>query len=146
MNLLSQIEHWGDRHHPAWIDIIRIALGIFLIYKGIDFLRHMSDLVGFMSASSSSFSEFSYVLAGHYTVGARILGGLFLALGLFTRAACLMQLPVLLGAIFFVGSNPEMLSPYSEMGLTILVFLLLVYFLIVGNGPWAVKLPDERNQ
>jgi len=146
MNLLQRLEHWGDRHHPAWMDIIRIALGIFLVYKGIDFLGHMSDLISLMSASSISFGNFAYVLAGHYAAGSHILGGILLALGLFTRLACIIQIPVLLGAVFFVSTNKDLLQPYDQLFLTIIVLLLLIYFLIAGNGPWAVKLPDEKNQ
>ena len=51
MDLLHRLEFWGDRHHPKWMDIIRIALGIFLVYKAIDFLNNMSDLVTLMSAN-----------------------------------------------------------------------------------------------
>ncbi|MBD0295079.1 MAG: DoxX family membrane protein, partial [Flavisolibacter sp.] len=44
--------------------------------------------------------------------------------------------PILLGAIIFVHSS-DTLRPYSELLLSILVLLLLIYFLIVGNGPWS---------
>ena len=49
MDLLHRLQFWGDRHHPKWMDIVRIALGIFLVYKAIDFLNNMSDLVTLMS-------------------------------------------------------------------------------------------------
>jgi uncharacterized membrane protein YphA (DoxX/SURF4 family) len=52
----------------------------------------------------------------------------------------------LLGAIFFVGSNGDMLRPYSELFLSILVLLLLIYFLIAGNGPWSVKMNEEKKK
>lgn len=142
MNLLQRLEHWGDRHHPVWMDIVRIALGIFLVYKGIDFLNHMSDLIGLM-AGQTSFGDFTYVLAGHYTVFAHILGGILLVFGVLTRFACIIQIPVLLGAVFFISTNKEMLRPYSELFLTILVLLLLVYFLIAGNGPLSVSIKEE---
>lgn len=145
MNLLERLEYWGDRHHPKWMDIIRIALGIFLCYKGIDFLGNMSDLVSLMYAQTST-APFFYILAGHYAAAAHILGGIFLILGVMTRLACLIQIPVLLGAIFFISTNEEMLRPYSEMALTVLVLLLLIYFLIAGNGPWSVKIPEEKKK
>ncbi len=143
MNLLQRLEYWGDRHHPRWMDIVRIALGIFLCYKGVDFLNNMSDLVGLMSGQTS-FGSFMYVLAGHYAVFAHILGGILLILGVLTRFACIMQIPVLLGAVFFISTNKEMLRPYSELLLTIVVLLLLIYFLIAGNGPWSVKMTEEN--
>ena len=33
MNFLHRIQHWGDSHHPKWLDIVRIILGIFLCYE-----------------------------------------------------------------------------------------------------------------
>src|SRR5512147_1578388 len=145
MNLLQRLEYWGDRHHPKWMDIIRIALGIFLCYRGIDFINHMSELVSLMYNRDST-TPFFFILAGHYTAGAHILGGILLALGLMTRLACLIQIPVLLGAVFFVSTNKEMLASYSDLFLTVLVLLLLIYFLIAGNGPWSVKMPEERKK
>ena len=142
MNVLHRLEYWGDRHHPKWMDLVRIALGIFLFYKAIDFLYNMSDLVTLMS-SQSSFGSFVYVLAGHYVVFAHLLGGIFLIFGVLTRFACLIQIPVMLGAVFFVRSNAEMLRPYSQMGITLLVLGLLIYFLIAGNGPWSVKMEEK---
>ncbi len=145
MNLIERLEYWGDHHHPRWMDIIRIALGIFLCYKGVDFLYNMSDLLTLMSSNKYP-TSFWFLLAGHYSVFAHIAGGACLALGVFTRMACLIQIPVLLGAVFFVSTNQEMLRPYSELFLTILVLLLLFYFLIVGNGPWSIKLKESKTK
>ena len=146
MNLLQRLEYWGDRHHPRWMDIVRIALGAFLVYKGIDFLNNMSELVGLMR-NQTNFGDFAYVLAGHYAVFVHILGGILLILGVLTRFACIIQIPVILGAIFFISTNKDMLRPYSELFLTIIVLLLLIYFLIAGNGAWSVKLtePPKRH-
>jgi uncharacterized membrane protein YphA (DoxX/SURF4 family) len=77
-------------------------------------------------------------LAGHYVVFAHLLGGILLIFGVLTRFACVIQIPVMIGAIFFVGANKEMLRPYSELLVSIIVLLLLVYFLIAGNGPLSV--------
>jgi hypothetical protein len=37
-------------------------------------------------------------------------------------------------------------SPYSVIVLSILVLLLLIYFLIIGNGPLSVKMPEEEKK
>jgi len=125
------------------MDIIRIALGIFLVYKAIDFLNNMSDLMDLMSYQTS-FGSFTYILAGHYVVFAHLLGGILLIFGILTRFACIIQIPVLLGAIFFVSTNGEMLKPYSELFLSITVLLLLIYFLIAGNGPLSVNMEEPE--
>ncbi|MEO6220284.1 MAG: DoxX family protein [Ginsengibacter sp.] len=145
MNFLQRLELWGNNHHPKWMDIVRIALGIFLCYKGVDFLLHMSNLINLMS-NRSSFGSFAFIIAGQYVVFAHILGGIFLVLGLFTRFACLIQIPILLGAVIFINSSREMLQPYSELILSILVLLLLCYFLIAGDGPWSFKIPEEEKK
>ncbi len=143
MDLLHRLEYWGDRHHPRWMDIVRIALGIFLIYKGIDFLRNMGDLITLMSIKTS-FGEFSYILIGHLVVFAHIMGGIFIALGVLTRFACLMQIPILLGAVFLINRPGGMAEPYSELLISLVVLILLFYFLIAGNGPLSVKVEEPE--
>jgi len=145
MNIVQRFEHWGDLHHPKWLDIIRITLGIFLCYKGIDYLQNMSILIDLMTYKSP-FGSFMIIILGHYVAFAHILGGILLTVGVFTRFACIIQIPVLLGAIIFINSNKDVFGTYSELFVSILVLLLLVYFLIVGNGPWALKLGDGESK
>lgn len=146
MNLVQRFEHWGDTHHPVWVDFIRMALGIFLCYRGYEFLQSMSQMIGVMS-NTFSFSQFALVLIGHYIVFAHLLGGFLLTIGLFTRFACLVQIPVLLGAIVFINQSGALMQPYAELALSVVVLLLLLYFLVVGNGPlsfeWYI---DQQNR
>jgi uncharacterized membrane protein YphA (DoxX/SURF4 family) len=84
--------------------------------------------------SKMSFGSFTSMLMSNYIAFAHILGGILLILGVLTRFACLIQLPILLGAIFFVSLSPDMYRPLSEVLLSTGVFILLVVFLVVGNG------------
>jgi putative oxidoreductase len=145
MNILQRFEQWGDAHHPKWLDLIRIVLGGFLFYKGIDFLNNSSAVTGPLS-TKTSFGNFSIIVLSHFVVFAHILGGIMLALGFFTRFACLIQIPILLGAIIFVNTGSDVLKPYSELFLSIIVLLLLFYFLVVGNGPWAIKFKNNEQK
>ena len=141
MDFLHREEKWGDAHHPRWIDFVRIALGVFLCYKGIDFLRNMGILSDLM-AKRVSFGSFTIIMLGHYIVFAHITGGILLIAGVLTRFACLIQIPILLGAVVLINLSMDSLRPYSELLLSTLVLFLLIYFLIVGNGPLSVKLFD----
>jgi putative oxidoreductase len=132
MNLVQRVEHWGDAHHPQWLDIIRILLGAFLCFKGIDYLMNMGTMLGLLT-NKMSFGSFTSMLMSNYISFAHLLGGILLILGVLTRFACLLQIPVLVGAVFFV--NTTLYRPFSEMALAVLVLLLLILFLIVGNGP-----------
>ena len=122
MNVIQRLGHWGDAHHPRWVDIIRILLGIFLVYKGIEFLEDMSSMMNLLS-SRFSFGSFSLLLLGHYIVFAHLLGGVLLVLGILTRFACLIQLPVVLGAIIFVNAPDGLWTPLSELCLSVLIFV-----------------------
>src|SRR5215204_6173886 len=128
MNLVQRLEHWGDHHHPKWMDLLRIALGIFLCLKGIEFANNMSTVMNMISGTMP-FSSFMMVLIGHYIVFAHIMGGFLLATGLLTRFACIIQIPILLGAIIFINLSHDMMKPFSELFLTIIILLLLIYFL-----------------
>ena len=67
------------------------------------------------------------------------LGSILLVVGALTRFACLIQIPILLGAIFLVNlSPPDFYRPHAELALSILVLLLLI--LVPGDREWPVVL------
>jgi uncharacterized membrane protein YphA (DoxX/SURF4 family) len=138
MNLVQRVEHWGDTHHPQWLDIVRIALGAFLCFKGVEYLYNMGTMLNLIT-NKMAFGSFSSMLMSNYIAFAHLLGGILLILGVLTRFACLIQIPILLGAIFFVNLSPDnMYRPFSELILSIVVLLLLILFLVVGNGKWSM--------
>ncbi|EJF08711.1 DoxX family protein [Pontibacter sp. BAB1700] len=108
MNLtqdMHRIEHWADAHHPVWVDFVRMALGIFLFVKGVMFIQDTAALQSIMR--NSQFQWVSFGMA-HYVAFAHLVGGLLIAMGLITRIAILFQIPILLGAVFFI--NPQRAS------------------------------------
>jgi uncharacterized membrane protein YphA (DoxX/SURF4 family) len=142
MNLVQRVEHWGDTHHPQWLDAVRIILGAFLCYKGVDFLMNMGTMLDLIT-NKMSFGSFSSMLMSNYIAFAQILGGILLILGALTRFACLIQIPILLGAIFI---RTDMYRPFSAILLPTVVLLLLIVFLVVGNGKWQLlKFREEVN-
>jgi putative oxidoreductase len=141
MNLVQRVEHWGDTHHPQWLDLIRIALGLFLCYKGVAFLMNMGTMLDLIT-NKMSFGSFTSMLMSNYIAFAHILGGILLILGVLTRFACLIQIPILLGAIFFV--NSDLYRPFAALALPIVILLLLIWFLVIGNGKWSfLKFPAD---
>lgn len=131
MNYIQRMEHWGDTHHPKWMDFIRIALGVFLLLKGVEFADNMNKLMALMSGLP--FGNFMMVILAHYVLFAHILGGILLMTGLLTRLACLIQIPILLVALFL-----NIFNQFSELSLSLLVLALLVYFLIIGSGRFSL--------
>lgn len=138
MNLthnMHHVERWADSHHPLWIDFIRVGLGIFLFIKGVMFIQDTSALIAIMQKS-----QFPWVSVGlaHYVALAHLAGGAMVALGLKTRVAVLFQLPILLGAVFFINPERGFYSENTELWSSIIVLLLLVFFLIFGSGRFSV--------
>ena len=131
MNYVERLEHWGDAHHPKWLDFVRIALGLFLLLKGVEFANNMNRLMAMMS--SLPFGNLMMVFLAHYVLFAHMLGGVLLTTGLLTRLACLIQIPVLIVAVF-----TNIFNQFSELTLSLLVLVLLVYFLIIGSGRWSL--------
>ena len=136
MNVVTNVEKWGNSHRPGWLDIFRIVLGIFITYKGVFFITHMNDLE--MTTSGINVYFAGLVLA-HYIVFVHILGGPLIIFGLFTRIVCLLQLPILIGAIVFVNMPKGFLSvPLAELWASILVLIGLVVFIIFGAGRYSL--------
>ena len=137
MKMLSKVQEWGNSHHPAWIDLFRIALGVILMWKGVQIATNLRAFSELMARSKLAASVGISFLA-HAVIVIHIIGGFMISIGTNTRSACLAQLPILLTAIFFVNLPTNITKPYSELSLSVTVLILLVFFVIEGNGPLSV--------
>lgn len=136
MNSILRIEEWGDRHHPKWLDVLRILLGLTILAKGYYFVSNTAGLQEMIA--NSRFGQVSFLLA-HYVAFAHLIGGILIAVGLITRIAILFQLPVLIGAVVFFNAQHGFYSANStELWLSLLILFLLVFFLVEGSGPWSI--------
>jgi uncharacterized membrane protein YphA (DoxX/SURF4 family) len=108
-----------------------------MCYKGIEVLNNINMLTNAMK-DKLSFGIFSMSVLSHYIVFAHFAGGFLLAAGLLTRLACIMQIPILVGAVFFINSTNAIFGGPSELFLSIVVLVLLICFLVVGSGPWSL--------
>lgn len=131
---LIQLEKWGDSHHPAWLDILRIILGVFLFFKGVSFISDTTASSALMKGLN--FNLWS-VTAVHYVAFAHIFGGLLIAIGGLTRIAILFQLPVLIVAVFFANLREGFAGINSEFWLSLFTLFLLILFLIMGSGRYS---------
>jgi uncharacterized membrane protein YphA (DoxX/SURF4 family) len=124
----------ANEHREVVLDLVRIYLGIGLFVRGLLFVteaRGVSSLV--------DLSEFSFVSAAvaHYVSFVHLLGGLMLAVGLLTRLSALLQIPILIGAVFFVHWRGGLLSADQSLEFSALVLFLLVVIFLWGPGRWS---------
>jgi uncharacterized membrane protein YphA (DoxX/SURF4 family) len=137
MSVVTDVEKWGNSHRPGFLDIFRILLGVFLAYKGLNFITHMNELE--MTTSGVNVAFAGAALA-HYIVFAHILGGPLIAVGLFTRIVSVIQIPILVGAVVFVNYPKGFLSLGNQMELStsIIVLIGLVVFVVFGAGKYSI--------
>ena len=103
MSYINKLETWGNAHHPKWFDYIRIILGLFLCYKAIMFLVNISTMVSLMQNFDKDASAFMTVFLGQFVTIITLLSGIFLIFGVHTRLICLIQIPILIGAIIILN-------------------------------------------
>lgn len=139
MTVLQRIEHWGDLHHAKWLDVIRIVLGLLIFSKGIAIVSNTAVLQDLLLHNNAfGFSGMMASLAVHIVGFVHLVGGLLITLGLLTRFAVVIQIPILLCAVFFVNISKGFSALNSELWLSLIVLLLLVLFWVVGSGPFSV--------
>ncbi|NIJ55932.1 putative membrane protein YphA (DoxX/SURF4 family) [Dyadobacter arcticus] len=133
--MMDRIEHWGDAHHPAWMDTVRIALGVFLFAKGISFISDTTQLSRLVTGLDLHLYT---VAAVHYVAFAHIFGGFLIAMGCLTRIASIIQIPILLIAVFFVNFRMGFSYLNSEFWISMITLILVVTFSIVGSGRFSM--------
>jgi len=92
-------------------------------------------------------------MIAHYVIPAHLVGGALLAVGLLTRFAAILQLPILLGAVFYVYA-PQVVAfrmssvePRQSLELAAMVLFLLALVAVFGAGRlsldnWLARRPE----
>jgi len=139
MNVIRKIEHWGDVHQTKWLDFVRIILGLVIFGKGVSFISDTTTLQNLITENNVfGFSGVLISIAIHIVAFAHLVGGILIALGLVTRFAVVIQIPILLFAVFFVNLTRGFSMPNSELWLSVLILFLLILFWVIGSGPLSV--------
>lgn len=123
-----------DATQPKWLTLFRVALGIILFWKGISFIQDSSRLEAMVQSTGINMFGENARTVSFLISYINLLGGFFIAVGLFTRWVSLVQIPILIGAIVFVNLKAGMNLSNQELMLSVLVLILLIVFVIKGSG------------
>jgi uncharacterized membrane protein YphA (DoxX/SURF4 family) len=137
MNVVHKVEIWGDRHHPKFLDLVRVALGVFLFLKGVAFMEnsaYLKDLIENQNIVNISPGVLMAIV--YYVTFAHMVGGILIALGTLTRFASIIQIPIVLAAVFLTGFFTSPINTLVWPSVTALILLIL--FTIIGSGPWSL--------
>ncbi len=120
-------------HNPSLaLDVIRIYLGVALGVRGVIFILDSAILTELVADPDRDW--FMPAMVMHYVVLAHVAGGILLALGFLTRIAALVQIPVLVGAVFIVHLKEGLLIRGQSLELSALILFLLIVVFVFGPG------------
>lgn len=132
MGSVERLLSWLDDHRDLGMDLVRIYLGVGLFIKGAYFIGHTNVLVELMG-ERGVFSVGQIAIA-HYVAVAHLVGGLFMTAGLLTRIAALVQVPVMLGAVFLVHIQEGLFTKEQTLEFTAMVLFVLLVVAAFGAG------------
>ena len=132
---VERMRQWISAHREDALDVLRIYLGFALFARGVSFIGQMQALTEQVKATQL---DFAAGMLAHYVVTAHIAGGLLLAVGLVTRLAAAVQIPVLAGAAVFIHAKQGLFTPQMTLELTLLVLVLLCVYAAIGAKRWSV--------
>lgn len=136
MNRIERCKLWLRAHEDLFMDLVRVYLGCGLFVKAIFLMNHRDYLMQMITDSGTAW--IAPAIIAHYVILAHLIGGAMLALGIATRVAAFVQLPILLGAVFalylprFANVEPRQYLEYTG-----LVAFLLMLFGIFGAGRFS---------
>lgn len=135
MSLMHQMNEWSSKHHPKWLVFLRVTLGLCLFIKGLGFIQN-SVLLSDVLSQTSFIKNASWLTT--LIPWLHLLGGALIIAGLFTRLSCLVQMPILIGAIIFINARRGVFAGESDLLFSIIILILLVFFFIEGGGPLSL--------
>jgi putative oxidoreductase len=122
------IHDHADRYAPSVLSIVRIVAALLFLEHGT------SRLFGWPSPlpSPALFSMYWFACA------IELVGGILLALGLFTRCAAFVMSGEMAFA-YFISHAPNSFFPILNRGdASILYCFIFLYIAFAGGGPWSL--------
>ena len=132
MKAIKKLNKWANSHTYYPIDILRIALGVFLIYKGISFIKDSSHLEELLTGLDD-FSVMVWMV--HYVGMFHFVGGIMLIFGLLTRVVLIVQLPIFIGAVTINFFSVFQAQSFAE---ALLVLIASLFFILYGSGKHSI--------
>ncbi len=127
---LKKINDYCQENKALAYDLIRIYLGVGLFFRGLIFLIEPELVRSYLDEFGS---QYLFLAVSHYVAFAHLAGGVLLCIGLLTRLSALVQVPALLGAVFYVNLGKGLLTS-DALELSVMVLFMLVVVVVFGAG------------
>jgi uncharacterized membrane protein YphA (DoxX/SURF4 family) len=93
----------------------------------------------------SSQFNFQAELEAYIISIAHIFGGSLIVIGLLTRIALAIQVPILIAAVIF-NLQRQVPGTTGELWLSVIAFILLIYYLVKGPGVFSMDAYRKHRQ
>ncbi len=140
MKTVVRLNKWANARTSLLIDFLRIATGLFLVFKGIQFSSQTDILTDVLGSAGNSLGA-SFILI-HYVAMSHLFGGALIVFGLLTRLSLLVQLPILIGAVIINFTGDMIVGNMMQASL---VLISAVFFIIYGSGKHSVDYSIKMN-
>ncbi len=141
---LTQSKPWFSGTYPKWMCILRMALGLFITYKG---LHYMFSIGNFQALPYEGMDPMVDLMLFHVVTFIHLVGGVFITLGFKTRVMVLPQLFIVLGAMFLINSPSRLIvwNNTTELIISSVVVVLLFVYLIFGSGRFSIDAMSKKS-
>lgn len=136
----AQLDEWRNQlaaivdQPAAGYSLLRVFLGMALLVRGVLVIQDPNALHRMLDSADWAIP----FLMAHLIAMAHILGGALLGLGLATRMAACLQIPILAAAVVLFHLNEGLASPGQSLELAALVLVMLCVYAVFGSGPFAL--------
>lgn len=113
-------------------DLLRMYLGLGLLIRGMLFIADANSFMDLVGANSSAMLRSTVLL--HYVAMSHLLGGFMLLTGLLSRVGALIQIPVLVGAVFVEEMAGGLTAGTQGFEIAMLTLFLLILIFLYGSG------------
>jgi putative oxidoreductase len=121
---------------PNWFTFLRIALGVIIIWKGINFIRDTAVAESLIEQTGVGFFSENAAVLAYIITYLSLLCGLFILIGFITRVSSMVMIPVLTVAVFFINIR-RLDENIFEFILSLIALGLLILFAIKRSGRFS---------
>lgn len=133
--MLAKFREWTNSHNPKWLALFRVALGATLLLRGVAFLNEPEKFRTLLIDNNlGNYQDLLMMTIPWMHIG----GGFLIIVGLFTRFAAFIQIPIIIGAIIFVTSKRGLYKAETDLSLSVIILLLAFVFVVEGSGPLSL--------
>ena len=131
LSRIERITAWQWVHNSLGYDLVRIFLGAVLFIRGAYIALNPEALVELAGDRPLDWTIY-YVMIAH------LAGGLLLMIGFLSRFGAVIQIPILVSAVFFVNLQTGLASGNQSLELSALVLIILAVIVIFGPGRYSL--------